>query len=124
VFPYYDVAAILVGILGLAFVLVWIGDRLNTAALLWGAGHFCLSLAVFMGYRYQQGQGAWMGGLALVATAAFLVTLHAANRALANQSIRMRSLAWQIGAVTLVVGVAGFVVNEIAGRLLVALLMF
>lgn len=102
-FPYCDVAGIVVGIvvgiLGVAFALVCVGDRLNNADFLWGVGHICLSVAVFLGYRYRQGLEAWMDGVSLVATAVFLVTLHAANRALANQSSHVPSLAWQAGAV-------------------------
>lgn len=122
--PHYDLAVLLVGILGLAFLLVWVGDRLNTAALLWGTGHLCLSLAIFVGYRYMLGQGTWMGGVSLVATAVFLVTLQAANRSLLGRRTNFGVLAWQTSAVAVVVGIAGFVVNELAGRLLVSLLMF
>ncbi len=121
--PHFDLAAIAMGFLGLSFLVVWGADRLNIAALLWGTGQLFLSLAIFAGYRYQLGYPAWFGGISLIATATFLVTLYAANRSLAGRNSGLPTMALQILAVSVTVGVVGFMGDQLAGRILVSMLM-
>lgn len=121
--PHYDLATLLIGLLGLAFLLVWSADRLNLAGLLWGIAHLSLGIAVFTGYRYMLTYTAWLGGVSLLAVSVFLVTLHAANRSLSGRLTSIPMMVMQTTAVALAVGFTGFVVNPISGRVLVNLAM-
>lgn len=122
-FAVYDVGAYSVALLGLAFFLVWSGDRLLHAAWLWGWAHLALALASITGHRYQLGGPAWFGAVAVVFTGFYLVCMFCANQAVQGRVVPWwRLVGWSLGLAALV-AVVGFGVDPLAGRLLVLALM-
>lgn len=120
---FHDIGSLLLVILGLAFLLVWQGERQNRAAAHWGIAHLALAVAAFTGYRYQVQGSEELGLVSLICTGLFLITLYAGNRALAGARTRLRELLLGTALVTSLVGVVGFGVDQLAGRLLVLSLL-
>lgn len=113
----------MLGLLGLAFLLVWGADRLNRPSLLWGISHLFLAAAVYTGFRFHITQESWYGGISLLATSIFLVTLHEATLSLIGRRQGLASIAIQTTAVVILVGVTGFVISPPAGRVAVQIAM-
>lgn len=120
---FHDFGSFLLLILGLAFLLVWQGERQNLAAGYWGVSHLALALATVAGYRYQDQNQSMLGLIALICTGVFLITLYAGNRSLLGARSHPRDLALGACLVTALVGVVGFGIDQLAGRLLVQCLM-
>ena len=115
----YLIAPIVVFILGLTFVLVWVGDRLNRAALLWGLSHFSLSIASFSGFYFQLHQTPIFGAISLLLTSYFLATFYGANEFLQGRRASHRRLILNTFCIAFVVGLVGFGIDQLAGRVLV-----
>lgn len=120
---YYYLASILFGILGLAFFMVWIGDRLNRAALLWGIAHLNLGVASLTGYQYQHSQWFPLALVSLVSTALFLVLLLTGTQALIGRIQKWRFIGQQTILMTITIGIIGFGMSQDIARFLVSLLM-
>ena len=120
---YYYLASILFGILGLAFLMVWIGDRLNRAALLWGIAHLNLGVASLTGYQYQHSQWFPLALVSLVSTALFLVLLLTGTQALIGRIQKWRFIGQQTILMTITIGIIGFGMSQDIARFLVSLLM-
>lgn len=120
---YQEVGALFLLILGLAFLLVWQGERQNQSAAYWGVAHLSLSLATFTGYRFQDHSLPVFGLVSLICTGIFLMSIYAGNRSLAGGRTRVQDIVLGAVLVTALVGVVGFGIDQIAGKIMVLSLM-
>lgn len=88
---FHDFGSFLLMILGLAFLLVWQGERQHLAADYWGVSHLALALASVTGYRYQDQNHSILGLLALLCTGFFLITLYVKAYSVENSFLTSRS---------------------------------
>lgn len=122
--PFHDVAIIVVGLLGFAFLLIWLGgDRQNRAALLWGLSHLALATAAFTGFRFQLNGSLPMALCSTIFTGLFLTTLVAGNLSLRGQQVSVTQLVGLSLAVSASIGAVGFVGDQLVGRVAVCMIM-
>ncbi|QIL43960.1 EAL domain-containing protein [Acidovorax sp. HDW3] len=119
----YLISAVTLAVLGIAFLICWNAARMNQAALLWGVAHLALAGASYLGYRFQLEGLPLAGLLSTVLTALFLVCLHGATEAMRARPLGLRTLGLRTLGVALLIAVVGFAGDQMAGRLLVMVLM-
>lgn len=115
----YKVATFILLIMGLAFLLVWAGDRSNRPAWFWAVAHLALSLAAASGYGYQVGGSKVLALVSLIMTSVFLTAMYVGNQSLAGRKVSTRKMLAGAVMVSVVVAGVGFGGSELSGHILV-----
>ena len=100
--PMYDVVALTVLGVGAALCLIWLGDRLNRAALSWGVAHVALALAALIGYRFDAATPLGYGFVSLLLAVVAQVALWGGTQCMRGREPRFSTLLLQATVLLLV----------------------